>query len=134
MSKIVLDTNVVIAAFAARGLCESVFELCLEKHEMIISDFLLEELREKLLRKIKLPQDAVEEILQLYTKNGRKVVPAHIDRDICRDPEDLQVIGTCLSGGARYLISGDKDLLALGNYLETRILSPRDFYDCQSSE
>ena len=134
MSKIVLDTNVVIAAFAARGLCESVFELCLEKHELIISDFLLEELGEKLLKKIKLPQDAVDEILQLYSKNSRKVIPSPIEKEICRDPEDLPVIGTCVSGGAKYLISGDKDLLVLGNFLETKIVSPREFYDSQNTE
>jgi len=30
--KIVLDANVIVAAFAARGLCEAVFELCLSCH------------------------------------------------------------------------------------------------------
>jgi predicted nucleic acid-binding protein len=28
--RIVLDTNVIVAAFAARGLCADVFEVCLE--------------------------------------------------------------------------------------------------------
>lgn len=134
MSKIVLDTNVVIAAFAARGLCESVFELCLEKHELIISDFLLEELREKLVKKIKLPQDTVDEIVHLYSKNSKKVNPAIIGAEICRDPEDVPVIGTCVSGNADYLISGDKDLLVLGGFEETKIVSPREFYDLQNKE
>jgi hypothetical protein len=31
--KIVLDANVAVAAFAARGLCESLFEFCLSSHE-----------------------------------------------------------------------------------------------------
>ena len=134
MSKIVLDTNVVIAAFAARGLCEAVFELCLEKHELIISDFLLEELRGKLVKKIKLPQDTVEEIIHLYSKNSHKVIPTGIETEICRDPEDVPVIGTCVMGNADYLISGDKDLLVLGDFKKTKIVSPREFYDLQNIE
>jgi putative PIN family toxin of toxin-antitoxin system len=129
VSKIVLDTNVVIAAFAARGLCESVFELCLEKHEMVISDFLLEELREKLTKKIKLPYDTIENIIELYSKHSQKVIPANIEKEICRDPEDVPVIGTCVSGGAEYLISGDKDLLVLKKYGKIKILTPREFYE-----
>ncbi|MBW1786006.1 MAG: hypothetical protein JRK53_05215 [Deltaproteobacteria bacterium] len=44
--KIVLDATVVIAAFAARGLCESVFELCLHAHQILLSEGLLEEIRQ----------------------------------------------------------------------------------------
>jgi predicted nucleic acid-binding protein len=39
--KVVLDTNVLIAAIATRGLCEALFELCLEKHEFAASPPLL---------------------------------------------------------------------------------------------
>lgn len=134
MSKIVLDTNVVIAAFAARGLCESVFELCLEKHELIVSEFLIKELRGKLVKKIQLPQDAVEEILQLYAKNSKIVIPATIENEICRDPGDIPVIGTCVSGRAQFLISGDKDLLVIGNFEGTRIITPREFYELHKME
>jgi hypothetical protein len=34
----VLDANVVVAAFAVRGLCEPVFELCLDSHEILLSE------------------------------------------------------------------------------------------------
>ena len=39
MIKVVLDANVIIAAFVARGLSNSVFELCLDKFEVIISEY-----------------------------------------------------------------------------------------------
>ena len=42
--KIVLDENVIIAAFAARGLCESVMEVCLSGHEIVLSNGLLDEI------------------------------------------------------------------------------------------
>ena len=129
MSRVVLDTNVVIAAFAARGLCESVFEHCLEKHEIVSSDYLMEELRGKLDQKLKLPPETIEEILDLYTKNSRKVIPAHLDARACRDPKDIPVIGTCVSGTADFLVSGDKDLLVLKAFGSIRIVTPREFYE-----
>ena len=42
--KIVLDANVVVAAFASRGLCESILELCLHSHEIVLSQELLDEI------------------------------------------------------------------------------------------
>ncbi len=48
MIKVVLNSNVIIAAFAARGLSNSVFELCLDKFEIIISEFIIKEISNKL--------------------------------------------------------------------------------------
>lgn len=131
MRKIVLDTHVVITAFAARGLCESVFELCLESYALVVSEFLLCELKDKLSDKLSLPKPTIEEILDLYRRNSHLVEPAAVDIEACRDPEDLAVIGTCVSGGADFLVTGDKELLFLEKIEDTRIVSPRDFYDSQ---
>jgi predicted nucleic acid-binding protein len=40
------------------------------------------------------------------------------------------VLGTVLAAQADCLVTGDKDLLTLGQYQAIRILSPRQFYDC----
>ena len=131
MSRVVLDTNVVFAAFATRGLCESTFELCLERHKLITSDFLLGELQEKLIQKLKLPINIVEEILRLYKAGSRLVVPVELEDGVCRDAADIPVLGTCLSGKVEFLVTGDKDLLTLETFQYIRILSPREFYESQ---
>jgi predicted nucleic acid-binding protein len=53
--KVVLDTNVIIASFAARGLCHAVFELCLDRFEIVISSFLIAEVTPNLSKKFRLP-------------------------------------------------------------------------------
>lgn len=131
MSIVVLDNNVVIAAFATRGLCESLFELCLEAHDLVVSDFLIQELEEKLTQKLRLPTERVEEILKLYTRCSRSVDAERVWSKVCRDPQDLLVLGTCKASGADYLVSGDKDLLVLEAFQGTAIVSPRAFYDLQ---
>ena len=45
--KIVLDANVVVAAFASRGLCESIVELCLHSHEIVLCEELIGEILTK---------------------------------------------------------------------------------------
>jgi predicted nucleic acid-binding protein len=46
--KVVLDTNVLVAAFASHGLCEEVFEVCLTSHQIFVSKHILAELRRAL--------------------------------------------------------------------------------------
>jgi len=50
------DSNVIIAAFAARGFCDVLFEHCLENHEIVICEAILDEISEKLAQKVGLPK------------------------------------------------------------------------------
>lgn len=128
MSRLVLDTNVVFAAFAARGICEAVFELCLERGCLVTSEFLLGELSDKLRDKLKLLANEVIEIVNFYRSKCEVVDPVPVPADVCRDPDDLPVIGTCLGGQAMCLVTGDKDLLDIVHYCGVEIMSPRILY------
>jgi putative PIN family toxin of toxin-antitoxin system len=46
---------------------------------------------------------------------------------VCRDPDDDHVIATALALNAEVIVTGDKDLLALGRYESIRIISARAF-------
>ena len=130
--KVVLDSNVLIAAFAARGLCETLLELCLEKHEIAASQPLLNEVREKLATKIKLPEHTIDEILGFLERQTSSVVPADVPSDACQDPDDLMVLGTAKAADASYLVTGDRDLLALDSYDGIDFVNPRRFWESQS--
>jgi uncharacterized protein len=45
----------------------------------------------------------------------------------CRDPNDDHVIATALAVNAGLIVTGDNDLLALGQFRTVRILTARDF-------
>jgi len=125
--RIVLDANVIVAAFAARGLCESVLELCLDRHDIILSEPLLAEIRKNLRKKTKLPMPVIEQIEHLLLENGTILVPESIPSDACRDPGDIHVLGLALAGQAECLVTGDDDLLVLKRFRQCRILNPREF-------
>jgi putative PIN family toxin of toxin-antitoxin system len=46
---------------------------------------------------------------------------------VCRDPNDNHVIATALAVNARVIVTGDKDLPALGQYETIRIVTARAF-------
>lgn len=46
---------------------------------------------------------------------------------LCRDPKDDMFLDCAVAGGAKYLISGDKDLLTLGSVAGVKIVTPAEF-------
>ncbi len=126
--RIVLDANVVVAAFAARGLCESLFELCLGSHEILLSKPLLDEIRRNLAKKVKLERQTVTAIERLLREHGSLLEPAAVAADACRDADDLHILGLAKTGKADYLITGDDDLLVLKRFGRCRIVTPRQFW------
>lgn len=73
--RIVLDTNVLIAAFIARGTCHQLLEHCIRNHDLITSQFILDEVREKLVEKFKYTSETARALTSLvratfrHTKN-----------------------------------------------------------------
>lgn len=131
--RVVLDANVVIAAAATRGLCEAVFELCLERHRLLVCEGLLAEIRQILLGKLRLSPDLTAEYLRLLRDVAEMLVPAPVEPDACRDPDDAVVLGLAVAGRAELIVTGDKDLLVLRQYQSTRIVTPREFWDAVQS-
>ncbi len=132
--KVVLDTNVIIAAFATRGLCADLFELCLADHQVIASNYILDEVEEKLLQKLRLPASRVADIRRYLDGVATVVIPLEVALETCRDTDDLPVIGTALAAQAEVLVTGDDDLLSLGSVESVRIVSPRRFWEMLKGE
>jgi putative PIN family toxin of toxin-antitoxin system len=127
--KVVLDTNVLLAGVATRGLCETVVELCLGGHELFLSQAILDELREHLAGKFKLPEERIQDIVRLLQGQASIVIPVDVSTQACRDSDDLPVLGTAMAAGAQCLVTGDKDLLSIQNFHGCEILTPREFYE-----
>lgn len=126
--KIVLDSNVIIAAFAARGLCNALFESCLGNYDIILCEEILSEIANNLKRKIRLPDDVIHQILLLLKSHATLVTPKKVDIKTCRDKKDLMVIGSAIAGKVQYVITGDKALLSVGKFKDIKIVDLRTFW------
>jgi len=94
--KLVLDTNVLIAAFISHGTCNELFEHCGIHHEIILSAFILDELAAKLTGKFKYTQLDAESVVALVKSRSRILRALPSIPPTCRDPEDDNIIATAL--------------------------------------
>ena len=127
--RVILDANVLIAAVAGRGLCESLVELCLEEHTLIVSEELLGEVGRNLVKKLKVSETVALNFCSLLRNNATPGAPMSVSKDACRDPNDLYLLGLSQAAQAEYLVTGDKDLLECGRHGATRIVTPRQFWE-----
>jgi len=131
--KIVLDTNVLIAALIASGVCADLLEHCVLSHTIMASDFIFDELRRHLVGKFKCTDHDANETIVLLESQMQIVTPKSLEQPVCRDPDDDQIFATAIAGRAVCIVTGDKDLLALQGYEEIEIVSPSDFADFETT-
>lgn len=127
--KVVLDTNVLLAAFACGGVCRDVLKTCILVDHIYLSEFILEEFHRKLRDKFCMPEADCNANLAFLRSRCHIVTPEIVDAAACSDPNDLPVLGTLLAAEADCLITGDKALLQMQTFKEFSILSPRVYLD-----
>jgi putative PIN family toxin of toxin-antitoxin system len=127
--RVVLDSSVLVAAHISRaGVCAELFEEVLERHELIVSPFILDEVRRILSDKFGFPGELVRQLLRSVRDAAESVTPADVPTGACRDPEDAPILGTAVAGAAALLVTVDKDLLALERYGDIRIVNPGGYW------
>jgi len=126
--RVVLDSNVLIAAFVARGTCAELLEHCAREHQLLASEYILEEVRRNLASKAGVSARNAEAAVKLLRTRLTLVEPIDLGRRVRRDTEDDPILGTAVAAQCELLVSGDKDLLEMGEYETIRIVSPRGFW------
>lgn len=127
--RVLLDTNVLIAAFIARGTCSELLEHCVRTHTIVSSRLLFQELNEKLSSKFGFSRQEIREVTELLHSRMVFAEPVvMLNPPICRDPDDDVVLATAQAGRCACIVTGDKDLLVLQQFQNIPILSPSDFW------
>ena len=127
--RIVLDSSVLIAAHITRaGVCAELLEDVLMQHELITSRYILDEVSRKLVEKFSFSRNAARSVVKLISSAAIEVEPAVLPGDVCRDSEDIPILGTAMTGEASLLITVDRDLLTLGTFNTIVICKPGEFW------
>ena len=126
--KVVLDTNVLVAAFGFAGICRAIVDVCIDSHELVLSEHILAEVHRHLQSKLNHSSWRADERISVLREVAEIVTPTAVAADACRDPDDLPVLGTVLAAKADCLVTGDNDLLVLREFSDRPILSPREFW------
>jgi uncharacterized protein len=127
----VLDTNVLLSALAIPGLCGRALDLLTDSpsHQIILSEYILEEFVRQYRAKFGMTLEETRKALEYLRGHARLIQPSPVSKNACRDQEDIAILGTLQASQADCLITGDTDLLSLGQFAGRPILSPRQAYE-----
>lgn len=127
--KVLLDTNVLVAAFISRGQCNELLEHCVRNHELVTSPTILDELERVLREKLDFPRAMVAEALELVRGEATEFDPPGLPEPVSRDPDDDEVLAAAVEGQCHCIVTGDDDLLTLESYQGITILTPSQFWE-----
>ncbi len=126
--RVLLDTNVLIAAFIARGTCSELFEYCAVNHTLISAEPLLNEFKTTLRAKLGFSVREIREAVAILKSRVEIVEAPQLDSRVCRDPDDDRVLAAALAGGCDCIVTGDKDLLVIESFRGIPIVAPGAFW------
>jgi putative PIN family toxin of toxin-antitoxin system len=126
--KIVLDTNVYISAAILGRVCEEIIRLCrISKIETFISENIINEIKDKLIKKFYWKANQVEILIFNLLEFAIIVSINEKIKFIKNDPEDNKILECAVSSNSNLTVSGDKHLINLKSYRDIKILKPSEF-------
>jgi len=131
--RLVLDTNTLISALLWRGTPHHLLHAIRARPNLQLysSPALFEELADVLMRASLRKQLGVigkqaNEVLQDYAAVVQLIEVEPLAEPVCRDPDDDAVLALARAAQADLIVSGDQDLLVLGQFEGVPIATPRD--------
>jgi putative PIN family toxin of toxin-antitoxin system len=122
VTRVVIDTNVLVSAVIGHGKPRRLLRLVLKLHTAVASKQTLAELADVLAReKFSLKPTQITRFLTIYTRRCEVV---ELDRRVSAvdaDPDDDIVLGTAVNGGVVLVVTGDRHLLEMQEFEGIRI-------------
>lgn len=128
--RVVIDTNVWLSGLVFGGKPAEIIDL-FEKggFHLIVSEELLSELRRILNRRFRAFAPRLPQLEASIRSGACEVKLGSAPVAASRDHNDDMFIETAMLGGADFIVSGDNDLLAIGQYQGIQILTPAEFLE-----
>jgi putative PIN family toxin of toxin-antitoxin system len=125
----VLDTNVLVSAFhKPDGTLGPVWRLARErKYVLLLSPAIVTETARILRNRFQWPERLLQDRIRVLVAVAELVSPRDLPDAVPDDPDDNHIVACAIEGRADLIVSGDRHLLALGEYAGIPIVRPADF-------
>jgi uncharacterized protein len=127
--RVFFDTNVIVSALVARGLCADLLRLVLADHELIVGEVVIAETRKVVSEKLGASAELVQELERLLREHTLVPRPAEACEVMVGDPDDAWVLASAIAGEADVLVTGDRDLLVIAEAAPIPIWTPRRLWE-----
>jgi putative PIN family toxin of toxin-antitoxin system len=136
MKKVVFDTNILVSAMLIKNGIPAQILQHYQQFDLVLSEAIIAEV----VRVLHYPHiqkryaaQVQEADIQTYVKNLRrmgKIIKVQTTLSVVTDdPDDNKILACAQEGAATYLVTGDPDLLIIGEYQGVRILPPAQFLE-----
>jgi putative PIN family toxin of toxin-antitoxin system len=127
--RVVFDTNIFISGLKFGGKPAVALQMAAKGvFTLVVSEDILLEIKDVLLRKFRWSENKV-----VSTLTGISVMVEIVKPDIvlsdCEDPDDNRILEAAITGGAVYIVSGDRHLLQMKMFRGVEIVNVNDFID-----
>ncbi len=126
--KVVFDTNIFISAFVIPGgqAEKAILRIIEGRDILLLSKRILDELLTVLSTKFSRDKEEISRVAVILSEMAEWVEPSERLRVLDDDP-DNRILECASSGNADVVVTGDKELLRLGKYEETRIIGLKEY-------
>lgn len=126
--RVVFDTNILFSAVGWLGNPHQCVQAARQgKCLSLTCEPILAELSEKLQLKRSLDAQKVAEVADEIRAFSKVILIPSALKAVAADPDDDAVLECAVVGQAQYLVSGDRHLLALGNYQGIQMVKAAEF-------
>jgi uncharacterized protein len=132
--RVVIDTNVFVSSFFGGNPRKIIAFWKKGNITLCLSKDILEEYVDVLQRVGLKEEEEIEELLSLFAKGINIIFTTRTPRIkvVIDDPDDDKFIECAVALKAEVIITGDKALRAMGEYIGIKILTPQEFLKCKA--
>lgn len=129
LPNVVLDTNVLISAIVFGGRPRIILQMVLDfKIRAITSPILIGELVEILTKKFYFDGARIRHVEEMVNESFEIVYPIE-ELYVLNDLADNRVLEAAKQGSCTFIVTGDKELLELKEFLDIKIVTVKEFLD-----
>jgi uncharacterized protein len=133
--KIVVDTNVLISGVFFGGYPRKIIEAIIDEQlRACATSEIIGEYEEIVVEMINRKQGHIRKGILLPLIAKLEVIHPRTAISVCRDPDDDKFLSCAVDAKALYIVSGDKDLLSIGEYEDVKIITAAEFCNCYLSD
>jgi putative PIN family toxin of toxin-antitoxin system len=128
--RVVLDTNIFISGIFWKGTPHRVLEAWMsDKFELVVSEDVLMEYS-RILKDFEAKKKGTDGIAKswiLFIAKNSTLLKVKKKVKVCRDPFDDMFLSLAVAANAKFIVSGDNDLLDMKEFMNVKILNAGSF-------
>ena len=128
--KVVFDSNIFISALVIPGSQgdKALARILEGRDELVLSKDIIREVLSVLSSKFGREREALSHVAVILLEMGRLVKPDHRVR-VFKDDPDNRILECAISGKADLIVTGDKEILRMKEYMGIKIKSLKDYLE-----